>query len=392
MHARQGNPWLRGLLCALAALLIAAGCGGVDSGGTGAVVSVGPIDGFGSIIVNGVRFDDSTATIEDDDGAMLTPDRLLLGVITRVQASAPVGPAGSQTATAQSIRISSDLLGPVTSIDAASATMVVLGQTVVVTPATAFDATLTGGLASVTVGSTVEVYGRFDAANSRYTATRIEVSANPAYYRLRGPVASVDSANLRLTIGGESIDYSGVAPSDLANVVVGDIVRAKLQTGRQSGNWLAVALPSGVLPLPDGAAEIEGRISAFTSSQQFSVDGTPVDATMATFPDGTSGVALGERVSVEGTSNAGVLHASKVSVEGDESAGNSHFELHGAIDTLDTVAMTFMLRGLTVDYSGSVQYAGGTAADLAVGRRVEVTGTLSGTGTGIKAQEIDFDN
>jgi hypothetical protein len=57
------------LLAALAAL---AGCGGVDSGGTGtgdhSTLALGTITGFGSIIVNGVRFDESQAFIDDDDG------------------------------------------------------------------------------------------------------------------------------------------------------------------------------------------------------------------------------------------------------------------------------------------------------------------------------------
>jgi hypothetical protein len=395
MRAHQSNPWIRGLLCALAALFIAAGCGGVDSGGTGAtspVVSVGPISGFGSIIVNGVRFDETAATIKDDDDNTLTGDRLQLGVLSRVEGSAPVGATGNQRAVAHSIRISSVLIGPVASIDASAGSLRVLGQTVIVTPATAFDSLLAGGLASVTIGSTVQVYGRYDPARSRYTATRIEASPNPVYYQLRGPIAAVDGTRLTLTIGGQTIDYSGVPPGDAAHAVAGNIVRAKLQTVQQSGAWIAVALSSGVLPLPDSEAEIEGRISAFTSSSQFSVDGTPVDASMASFPNGTTGVMLGARVSVQGVSAAGVVHATTVSVEGDESQSNSNFELHGAIEAIDPVALTFTLRGLTVDYSGSVRYEGGTASDLAVGRRVEVKGTLSGTGTGIIAKDIEFDN
>ena len=55
----QRREWLVGVLA-----LLGAGCGGgVDSGGTGtghtSTLAVGPISGFGSIIVNGVRFDDS---------------------------------------------------------------------------------------------------------------------------------------------------------------------------------------------------------------------------------------------------------------------------------------------------------------------------------------------
>ena len=53
------------LLAAFALLTGCGGGGGVDSGGTGVTpsVSAGPITGFGSVIVAGVRFDDSTATV-----------------------------------------------------------------------------------------------------------------------------------------------------------------------------------------------------------------------------------------------------------------------------------------------------------------------------------------
>jgi len=389
MYSHQRKPWARALLAPLIALLVAAGCGGVDSGGTGAVVSVGPISGFGSIIVNGVRFDESSATIEDDDGNPLTQDRLLLGVMTRVDGSTP---NSLDQSVANLILVTSDLVGPVASVDVAAATLSVLGQTVLVTPATAFDVAFPGGLASVTTGSTVEVYGRYDAANGNYTATRVEARPNPPYYRLRGPIASVNAAKRTLTIGGEKIDYSGVPPADAANAVTGTIVRAKLQTTRQSGSLVAVALPSGVQQLPDSqSATVEGRISAFTSSRQFSVNGTSVDASAATFPNGEAGVVLGARVKVDGVSTAGVLQATSVNVEGDENHGNSRFELHGKISAIDTAAMTFVVHGVNVDYSGSVQFEGGTAADLAVGKKVEVSGILSTDGTGIKAQAIQID-
>src|SRR5262245_10949052 len=153
MYSQQSKPWARRLLAPVIALLIAAGCGGVDSGGTGAapVVSVGPISGFGSIIVNGVHFDESRAKLQDDDGNAVARDRLLLGVMTRVDGSAP---NSLQQSVANLVRITSELVGPVDAIDVASATFSVLGQTVVVTPATAFDATFAAGLASLTNGST----------------------------------------------------------------------------------------------------------------------------------------------------------------------------------------------------------------------------------------------
>ena len=53
----------------LSATLIAA-CGGGGGGLTAdsaTAYAAGPITGFGSIIVNGIRFDDSSASVLDDD-------------------------------------------------------------------------------------------------------------------------------------------------------------------------------------------------------------------------------------------------------------------------------------------------------------------------------------
>ena len=75
------------LLMALAAAC--GGGGGVDTGGTGATVSsysVGRISGFGSIVVNGVHFDESGASIVDDDGAPHRRDELQLGMTVNVDA------------------------------------------------------------------------------------------------------------------------------------------------------------------------------------------------------------------------------------------------------------------------------------------------------------------
>ena len=386
----QGNLWTRGLLAALAVLVLASGCGGVDSGGTGAV-AVGPISGLGSIIVNGVRFDDTSAAIQDDDGTPLTSDRLVLGVQSRVIASPPQIVAGSLRSTASSIVVTSQLIGPVSAVDTTARTLTVLGETVLITAATAFDTVYAGGLASVLVGDTVEIYGRFDPANTVYTATRVEARPGPAFYKVRGPIVTVDRVHQMLTIGGLTIDYSHIPASDMPNVVVGAIVRAKLQPVAPSGAAVAMAMPSGVDPLPEGAlATIEGRISAIVSSRMFSVDGTPVDALAATFPQGQSGVVLGARVSVQGIARAGLLEAQTVTVEGNEDSTNSHFELHGTITAIDPVAKTFVLRGVSVDYSGQVEFDKGTASDLTIGVQVQVEGVLSSDGTSIKAQEIEF--
>ena len=377
----------------LLALSLLASCGGVDSGGTGAAaVAVGPINGFGSIVVNGVRFDDSTAVIQDDDGTARGRDQLRLGMQTEVDASRFAVTAGKASATASLIRIVSDIVGPAGAVDAAAGTLTVLEQTVVVTSATLFDAGLLGGLASVAAETVVEVHGRYDVARGRYTATRIDPRPGAALYKLRGLVSAVDRTAKTLIVGGQTISYAQLGAAADANVVVGKFVRAKLQVMPAGGVWIASALEAGALQLPDrDDAQVEGRISAWTSSRQFSVDGIPVDASGATFSGNETEAVLGARVEVEGTSSGGVLRARVVKLEGEESESNSSFELHGAIDTLDASAKTFTLRGVTIDYSGSVQFESGGPADLAVGRRVQVQGTPSSDGQRIRALSISFE-
>ena len=162
----------------LAALSLLSACGGVDSGGTGTGASStyasGPITGFGSIIVNSVRFDESNASIEDDDGGVRSGNELRLGMRTEIVASAVTTTAGVSSATAMSIRLQREIVGPLESRDLVNARLVVLGQTVSVVATTAFDAAITGGLASLVAGDVLDVYASFDAAAGRYVASRID--------------------------------------------------------------------------------------------------------------------------------------------------------------------------------------------------------------------------
>ena len=101
------------LLAMLGAAAALAGCGGggddtagVGLGGTGAF-SVGPITGIGSIIVNGIRYDDSSASIDNDDSPFRRED-FRLGMVVAVQGS----PVVNGRSTASRIVLTSELVGP----------------------------------------------------------------------------------------------------------------------------------------------------------------------------------------------------------------------------------------------------------------------------------------
>lgn len=376
------------------ALLAACGGGGSDEPeaptATASSFTDGVIAGFGSVIVGGVRFDDSKAAVTTEEGAALAAGALRLGMTVEVDGGRIDRAAAS--ALALRIRLNSELLGPVGAVDAAAGTLVVLGQTVLVTTSTVFDDTLSGGLAALTAGRVVEVYGIPDPANARIVATRIEAEDAAPAYKLSGRIASLDTTARTFAINGQVVNYAGVpaaqVPPGLAN---GQAVRVRLQTALVAGQWVATALRAGRRwPESMGEAKLEGVITAFASTSSFSVNGLPVNASAATFPDGTTGLALGARVEVSGSIVAGVMQATTVEIEERRFPGPRVWDLRGEVGQLDTAAETFALRGITVWYGGTVEFRDGTVANLANGVRVRVRGPLAADRTRLEATRIDF--
>jgi len=374
----------------LAALALLGGCGGVDSGGTGigatSTYANGPITGFGSIIVNGVRYDDTSAVIDDDDGRVRSSADLKLGMRTEVLASAITITAGVSSATAASIRVHSEIVGPLEAVDSVNARLTVLGQSVAVVATTAFDSTLAAGLASLAAGDVLEVYATLDIAANRYIASRIERRSSVAAYKLRGAVATLALAARTLTVGTATIDWSAVPPADPATTLAaGRLVRVTLAKTPAAGVWHATALSAGVVKPEDReVAEIEGRITAFTSPTSFALNGIPVDATAASLPNGGAGLAVGVLIEVHGSLRNGVLVASRVELESAD-GGPEAFELHGRIDAVDAPAQRFVVRGVTVMWSTATRFESSSPGDITVGRNVEVKGVLSNDGQRIDA-------
>ncbi len=410
-------PW-RALGVSLAAALVFTACGGgggndagtdATSNGAGAsLVSEGVISGFGSIIVNGVRFDDSKAKIEDEDededGAR-SKDDLRLGMVVNI-----TGTSAGGTGTASVISFGSNLKGPVQSIAtttgivttpttaAGSQTLVILGQTVIIGAWTVFDPfSLPNGFASIATGNVLEVHGHLSPALNTIVATRISKENNANAYKITGNISSLNTGSKSFKIGSEQFSYAAINPERLrATLADGLTVKVRLSTVQATtGTWSATRIKAAKKAMPDRIkAEIEGLITAFTSATSFSVNGLVVDATNASFPKGTASLALGARVEVKGTVIGGKLVASVVKTE-DRGRGDdedNEIELHGNISALDTTAKTFTLRGLTVSYAGNVRFERGLASNLVNGVSVEVKGQSSGGGTTVQAVRIKFED
>ncbi len=368
--------------------------GGVDSGGTGysTTLVAGPVNGLGSAIVSGVRFDVSTAAIVDEEGNAMSSDQLLMGMMTKIDSSDVVSANGEMSATASSVLVRSQLVGPVDSVDLASDSLVLLGQAITVTPATWIDPALAGGFSAALVGSVVEVYSQFNPHAKHYVATRIALHTDHTAYKICGLLLSQDMVNSTLNVGGLVVSYAAIAPASMPMLAAGDLVRIRLAIKPVASVWKALVVAQGHMPLPDRhVVSMTGRISAWTSSRNFSVDGLPVLAPNALFTGAESGAVLGARVRVDGASVKGVVNAAAVTILGDETAAGSLFEVHGAIDTLDSALQTLSLHGVKLTFSAQTTFQAGTLSDLAVGRKIKAVGPLSADRASVAAQSITFE-
>lgn len=377
---------------ALCAMLLA-GCdsteqvAGVDRGGNPvAVVTKGEITGFGSVIVNGVRYESGSAEIVID-GEPGTEAGLSVGAVVTLRGErAP----GADTGTASRIEFDDSVEGPVDAVDAGAGTAVVLGRIVHVSIDTLFEGNdAIAGLDGLTAGDAVEVSG-FDRADGSVEATLVRLKSAPDRLELTGVAAQVDTVSQRLRIGGALVDYGsamldGFADGAPAN---GDRVEARGSQRAADGTLVAETLSfreQGVDAAAEGEeAKVEGLITRFASAADFDVDGQPVATDDATVFEGGNASMLGPdvRVEVEGTvTDTGAILAERVEFESPSQA-----RLDGTVDDVDPDAGTLTAAGVAILTDGKTRFRDASSqrqrpfslADIASGDRVEAAGTESG--------------
>ncbi len=377
------------LACVTAVL---AGCGG-GGGGSSSTTSFayGPISGFGSIIVNGVRFDDSSSSVssEDDDDSSTrhSSSDLKLGMVVAIQGGPITSDDSGHHSRAGEIRFGSELVGPVGPNPGTPAdTFTLLGQTVKVGATTIYDdssATLSG-FADIKAGDVLEVHGVLNATTNAYDATRIERKSSPTLFKIRGVVKALDTVAKTFKIGSETISYAGV--TNLPNGFGNDqIVRVKLQTAQVNDAWVATRIKSGANSMGDRSeAEVKGTVKDFNAdTKTFTVSGISVDASKASIYPASLG--NGTFVEVEGPMLNNTLVARKVSLEDSHSSGAGEFEFHGRVTGLNTERTRFTVHGTTLAISDATAFIrGASRSALADGMCVEVRANATMLATEVK--------
>jgi len=266
------------------------------------------------VIVNGVRFDDSAATITMN-GAAATRDRLRVGMVVQVRGRIH----GDGTGVAESIQYDRCVQGPITAMNRVQNTVTVLGQTVEVDDDTVFDGVTLRDMNAFAIGDQVEISCYPDQARNRLRATRMERQGTfqngASDVVVKGTVSNLTAGTC--TVDGLTVNFAAMAPADRpAGLANGMAVEAR---GRQFANGVLTAdllrdRDRDRISRPDGdGLEVEGYVADFVSIANFKIDGQAVNAANAVIRNGTAAdVANGAKVEAEGTMSNGVLVASVV--------------------------------------------------------------------------------
>lgn len=378
--ARRLSRWFTAF--GVATIVLACGGGssmvaGVGSGGTGVVVN-GPTTGFGSVIVNGIRFDDSAAVVTLDDDVQASSDDLRLGMVTQVEGERE---SESPTGIAKAISSSSFVQGPIAQIDPAGQQLTVLGLVIMATETTLFDGANGLDDPALAPGALVEVHGIPDQSG-QLVATRItrKDAGSVNGLRLSGTVQGLNTQDKTFKLYGFTVRYDTAANVGLANGIVdGMTVRIK---GSLSNADTIVATSVHSRNMESFRKEglrvnLEGIITSLESPRSFEVNGLKVNI-VNPLSDVTP--TLGARVEVEGTITNGILLVTKLQSRSGAQQALNGIELHGPISELNLLARTFKLRNTMVRWDGTSAFLNGLRPEqLTNDMNVEVRGRIAGS-------------
>jgi hypothetical protein len=355
------------------------GTGGVTAGlapgtgGTGAALySQGAISGFGSVIINGIRFDDRLASVRVDGRAAASSD-LRLGMVAGVQGTRSA--TDTTLGTAQAIEVWSIAQGLVTNVngrnfEASGMTI----QTDSNTSLEGFDAA-----SPLLAGQTVTVWGlQAGADGALWTATRVAVDNASGNRVSTGLVKRVGD---QYTVNGWTL--SGAATEALR---AGQLVRVQGLQG--SGGTMEVSgvkqQDSGFDATAGSLLEIEGVVTQVLTGSRFMVGSITVECSSPALLAIARGLALGDRIEVYGSWSSTVLMASQIEYEGSQS---QEIEIEARIEQFVSLS-NFVLRGQRCDASSAV-FSNGKAADLQKwAGKVEVKGFKAGDV--LRVTELEF--
>ncbi len=338
-----------------------AACGGGGSGGGGSVsgssdgTSVGAVTGFGSVYVNGTRFE-TNGSVSSDDG-IEREDQLEKGMILKVKGSWD----GRGEGRAERVSYDDTLRGPLTGasfdsvevgVEPDTGTLQMLGQTIIFDKQTVFRGATPDQLVANPTTYRVRISG-WRTDNGEFRASYVGANVigldfdGPNEVELEGIVQSLDKTAQTFTINGFQIDYSlAVGDDDFDLDELENGIGVEVEGYLQDGVLMATEIEDeDDLFDDDDDVEISGDIYDFDSANRsFRINGVLVQYNRGTEFDDIreSNLQNGLFVKVEGDFRNGVLVAEEI--EGRD----GDVELEGRVEEIDLTNEVLMVSGIRV--------------------------------------------
>ena len=394
-----GAVGLAGILSACSGGSPSASAGAGGASGSGSASASGTVTGFGSIFVNGKKFETENIEVRHDG----VTERCTISANANDRCGLKEGMnvtvAGSFTGSTHraSIIVQEDTLeGPITSKDVANSQFAMLGQTVLVDDTTKFDSGL--NFAALAVNDVVEVSG-YVKSDGVIAASFIErkngvVGCGTEGCEIKGVVKSHDHASTRFQIGGLTVVYDLDGSNAIPETIIDNSMPAP--TG---SNWNDIfvkvkgtSLVGTTLTATkierenDGADnevdefELEGFVTRAGIPNgniiDFTIGTTPVRTTANTeFRGGTADeIAVGTRMSAEGRFDGTTLIAKHVKFQ----AG---VRLEGDATVNGTTLTVAGLPGVTITANSQTELKDAAVLNDLNGKHVRVRGRVTGINT-----------
>ncbi|MDH5193801.1 MAG: DUF5666 domain-containing protein [Nitrospira sp.] len=395
------------LLSAITLVVVLASCSpgpqaGGGIGGTGQITSIasGPITGFGSVFVSGHEYDTGQTSMIVD-GKPGSQSDLKKGMIVRIKATVVEHYDTDEELqrTAKTLLYEDTVDGALESVAPDGSSLVVLGQTILMSKQTVVDASIPGeNVINLMPGRDLVRISGFVTGDGIIKATFIglktlDIKVENSDDEVKGFIKNHKADQKTFEIGALTIDYRNAVLNDMPGQsndiwdgLLVDVVGKQVSAGDPGSSEVRLAAtlvwPEGLGTEDSADVKVEGVVTQVLDPGDFFLGNLHVLTNVGTtFQGGApADILLGTHLEVHGPLVGGIVNATKVELE--------ESEIKGTVTKILSPG-DFFIGNLHVLTNVGTVFEGGTVNDILVGARVEVYG-LS-VGDGMKATKVEFE-
>ena len=343
--------------------LFLSACGTSSNGVGGTGITQGRVTGFGSMFVNGVKFNTDNAIFKRDGISSKKQEDFNTGEIVSIKGIVEIG---RKTGVATEVIFSNLLEGTVTSIPTKDS-VEILGQNVTTNNLTVFHGF--NKLSELKIGNIVEISG-FNSQN-KITASSIQLIDSSfsigSTLEVEGDISSLNKDLLTFKINNLIIDYSnaefsGISENDIEN---GDYLIISSDQNTENNVFQATRVARSNNALDSNTYyEIEGFITDFNSTSNFTLDNdSPVKSNSNTIISNGSidDLKLDQFLIVIGTTNSdGVLIAEEIRIID----SSDTLSIEANIESIDLSINSLVVLGQTITIDNFTLISDDTTEDF----------------------------